>query len=279
MLSTEKFIAPHSHYYINTPSATAAKFLFFPTIVGRFFYEQGYDLKRNHFDSFLIMLIESGTCTLVLDSKEIQAPKGSVVLVDCYHMHEYRADVPWSAIWMHFDGIQAGTYYDYLTKEGGNVFVSKHATGIQYLMENILRDFSERDSINEPLESLRISDILTYLLSDTQRHSSRPTGVQKAVIYIRDNFAKPLRLSDLAKTASLSPYYFSRLFTKETGVTPHQYLIATRLSAAKYALTTSDLTVKEIAFQCGFNDESSFCSAFKKYEHTTPTEYRRIPEK
>lgn len=277
MLSTEKFIAPHSHYYINTPSTMARQLLFYPTIVGRFSYETGYDLKRNHFDSFLIMLIESGTCTIVLNGQEIRAPKGSIVFLDCYHMHEYRADVPWSALWMHFDGMQARSYYDYLIRRNGCVFISKHAAGIRYTLDNILKDFSERDSINEPVESLRISDILYYLISDVQKENAQPSGIQRALIYIRDNFARPIQLVDLAKIAALSPYYFSRLFTKETGVTPHQYIISTRLSAAKYALTTSDLTIKEIAFQCGFNDESSFCSAFKKYEHTTPTEYRKGP--
>ena len=278
MLSTEKHIAPHSHFYIHTPSTMARQFLMYPSIVGRFSYEEGYDLKRTHFDNFLIMLIESGTCTVVLNEKEISAPKGSVVLLDCYKLHEYRADVPWSALWMHFDGASVRGIYSYLTASNGNVFIPRHATGIRYELENILKDFMDHYAINEAMESLRINEILTYMIADTQNQTVRQTGIQKALIYIRDNFAKPIQLEDLAKTASLSPYYFSRLFTKETGVTPHQYIIATRLSAAKYALTTSDMTVKEVAYQCGFNDESSFCSAFKKYEHTTPSKYRKVPD-
>ena len=78
----------------------------------------------------------------------------------------------------------------------------------------------------------------------------------------------------IAKNANLSPFYFTRVFTAETGFTPHQYLIATRLNSAKFLLKTPGISIKEIAFASGFNSESSFCSTFRKWENMTPSEYR-----
>ena len=78
----------------------------------------------------------------------------------------------------------------------------------------------------------------------------------------------------LAKNANMSPFHFSRVFTAQTGFTPHQYLIATRINSAKFLLKLPDVPVKEIAFGSGFNSESSFCSTFRKWENMTPSEYR-----
>ncbi|MCR5627211.1 MAG: helix-turn-helix transcriptional regulator [Lachnospiraceae bacterium] len=70
--------------------------------------------------------------------------------------------------------------------------------------------------------------------------------------------------------ASLSPYYFSRLFKAETSFTPHQYVIETRISAAKYLLTSTSEPISQIAYKTGFPDESSFCACFRKKENVTP---------
>jgi AraC-like DNA-binding protein len=75
--------------------------------------------------------------------------------------------------------------------------------------------------------------------------------------------------------AGLSPYHFNRKYKKETGVTPHQFLLSTRISAAKYNLSNSNMTISEIALSCGFIDESAFCYCFKKREGITPNEYRK----
>jgi len=74
--------------------------------------------------------------------------------------------------------------------------------------------------------------------------------------------------------AGFSPYYFTRKFKKETGMTPHQFLLSTRISAAKYNLSNTSMTISEIAYSCGFDDESAFCYCFRKREGVTPNEFR-----
>jgi len=57
-------------------------------------------------------------------------------------------------------------------------------------------------------------------------------------------------------------------------MTPHKYLISTRMANAKFLLKISQMSVKEIAIRSGFSDESGFCTAFKKQEGMTPKKYR-----
>jgi AraC-like DNA-binding protein len=92
--------------------------------------------------------------------------------------------------------------------------------------------------------------------------------------YIAENIARPLTLDELAGRVSLSRYYFTRLFKHETGYTPHKYVLAARINAAKFYLKSSRLSVKEISASCGFANEGVFCTAFKRVVGIAPTAYR-----
>ena len=106
------------------------------------------------------------------------------------------------------------------------------------------------------------------------KEPSADAPLARAIAYIQEHFAEPISLDDLAAMASLSPYYFTRLFTRETGQTPHQYLLSVRINSARFLLKSSPLSVKKIGFACGFTSESSFSAAFRKRTGQTPGQYR-----
>lgn len=276
MRSTENHIKDGCHYYVHTPSSTANELFFYPVILGKFDYEPGYSIHRSSFDSFLLMLIEDGVCDLNIQGKKMTATKGSCVLLDCYADHGYSTKVGWSALWVHFDGPMARKYYDYIAREYGNVIIPSRYSEIHYEIGSLYRSFREHAPMDEAGAHKAINSALSEILREArQKDTKNTTSIQSVLTFIGNHFSEPLRLEDLAQAASLSPYYFTRLFTKETGLTPHQYLIQTRLSSAKYLLVSSDQSIKQIAFATGFNDESSFCYAFKKYIGITPTAYRQ----
>lgn len=275
MRSTEKKVKKSSDYYVYTPSVTARELMFYPTILGHFEYEPGYFIHRTHFGSFLLMLIESGECDLILHGKHISAKKDQLVLVDCYDEHQYGSRDAWSCLWLHFDGKMARPWYDYISKRNGHVITPANPENIRYMMNRIYRRFKEEKPADEAAISSYISLILAGMLTDEASEALPGTaGIQQAITYINEHFSEPIQLKDMADAASLSPYYFSRLFTKETGLTPHQYLIATRISSAKYLLSYTGHSVKEICFRTGFSDVSTFCSTFRKKEGVTPSSYR-----
>ncbi len=275
MLCTEKLVLPGSHYYLHTPSLTARKLFLYPTIIGSFTYEGGYQIHRKRFDSFLIMAITAGSCSLTLNGRHYTAGKGQLVFVDCYQEHQYGTDSGFACLWLHFDGILARAYYEHITGLFGPVVTVPQFDAVCYQLQQIYRDFQQHLAIDESGESVRIMLAFSLLLTP-QLPEKKQTydGIRLALSYISNHFAEPIQLEKLAEIAALSPYYFTRLFTKETGLTPHQYIIQTRISSAKYLLTTSALSIKEISYQTGFRDESSFCTAFKKYVGDTPSAYR-----
>jgi AraC-like DNA-binding protein len=73
---------------------------------------------------------------------------------------------------------------------------------------------------------------------------------------------------------ALSPYHFIRKFKKEIGYTPYRYVLMVKASTASHLLKYTSLSIKEIAYTCGFSSEGSFCNAFKNLVGVWPMSYR-----
>jgi AraC-like DNA-binding protein len=84
-----------------------------------------------------------------------------------------------------------------------------------------------------------------------------------------------LTLGSLAREADLSPFHFLRTFERLTGVTPHQYILRTRLREAATRLVAEPVKVLDIALDCGFADLSNFNRAFRAEFGVNPRAFRR----
>lgn len=88
--------------------------------------------------------------------------------------------------------------------------------------------------------------------------------IAKTVLYIRKHLNEAIELEKLAEISCLSKDHFIRLFKKELGTTPLQYINQKKIEKAQLLLITEELAVKEIAFQLAFDDYSYFNRLFKK---------------
>ncbi len=98
--------------------------------------------------------------------------------------------------------------------------------------------------------------------------------LEPVVRHIMTNYAKPLRLEEMADVAGLSPGYLIRRFKQEFGVTPGRYLSMVRLNAACRLLLDTTSPISEVALKAGFYDHSFFTKQFLKYKGLTPKEFR-----
>lgn len=109
--------------------------------------------------------------------------------------------------------------------------------------------------------------------------SYEENAVDKVCNYIHENINDDLSLKALAQFANISPNYLIKLFKKELKTTPQEYIIKERLNLSKILISETNLKIKDIATQCGFNDSSYFTQVFKTYFNLTPVEYRVIINK
>lgn len=99
--------------------------------------------------------------------------------------------------------------------------------------------------------------------------------IAAAVHRIETASYEPLGLADLATEAGMSRYHFLRTFRQVVGMTPHQFVLRTRLHNAAVALRRSVRPVLEIALESGFGDLSSFNRRFRATMGLTPTAFRQ----
>ncbi len=111
-------------------------------------------------------------------------------------------------------------------------------------------------------------------INNMHRHGYM-SRVQKAMLYIQNNFRNNISLSDVAADAAVTPSYMSSIFVKECGMCFKEYLGTIRYDYAKKLLEYSNMTVTEICFESGFSDYANFERHFKERFFMSPTRYRK----
>jgi AraC-like DNA-binding protein len=110
--------------------------------------------------------------------------------------------------------------------------------------------------------------------TNLQTKNRRGPDIQKiqfAICYLENNYNHNICLKDLAATADLSPYYFSRLFTRFTGMNFKEYLSKIRVTKAEQFIKEGQKSIIDISFECGFNSVRTFNRTFKKVKGYPPS--------
>lgn len=252
-----------------------------------------YDMMYHWHPECELIKINKGSFVFTLDSKELRADSGDVIYVT--------------------DGVLHGGYPDGECEYECLVFDPKGAASSivsTRQMENVLKHkriinncFSTSDpdfnSIITPLFNAMetrfpgyeftvtgsLMQFYGYVFKNHLYKTADSAGIKSeeqqmmlkdVISFIEEKYNEKITLSDLSKKAGMSPKYFCSVFYKMTQKTPIDYLNAYRIECACERLITSDDSVTEIAFFCGFNDVSYFTKTFKKYKNTTPLHYRKV---
>ncbi len=97
----------------------------------------------------------------------------------------------------------------------------------------------------------------------------------EAALWIDANAHEPIDLESAARECGLSPFHFLRLFARVLGVTPHQYLVRSRLRRAARLLAEDPRPITEVAFDVGFGDLSNFVRTFHRATAMSPRSFRK----
>jgi AraC-like DNA-binding protein len=97
----------------------------------------------------------------------------------------------------------------------------------------------------------------------------------ETALWIDAHSQRPIELEDAADQAGLSPFHFLRLFSSVLGVSPHQYLLRSRLRHAARLLADDDRPVTDVAFDVGFGDLSNFVRTFHRAAGVSPLRFRQ----
>ena len=127
--------------------------------------------------------------------------------------------------------------------------------------------------------AIRLAGAVYAALMGNRRNAPAPSRrdarrVTAALRLIEAQAEEPLSLGALARSAAMSPYHFLRTFRAIVGMTPHQYVLHTRLYRAAIRLRRTADSISAIAFASGFGDLSTFNRRFARIMGASPSAYR-----
>lgn len=265
-----------SDVYFHTASEAARRMYFYLRCTGHYHCDGQYAVNRQSYDSFLLLYVARGKGYAYLEGRRAELSEGHMVLLDCFAPHRYGTESSWEIYWIHFGGPTARDYYNAIVQNRNQLILPVNPYAAARDLERIFAMFDRDRCAVEPLISKYVTALLTefVLYSGKQRTPGQASTIDQVLAYIADNVERPLTLADMAQKAALSPYHFARVFKRETGHTPHEYLTIARVNTAKFYLKTTALPAKEIAYRCGFSSECNFSTVFKRITGTTPLRYR-----
>lgn len=151
----------------------------------------------------------------------------------------------------------------------------KHQAYIENLFFELQHD--QKDELYQPAvinsSFLRLLIYLTKNVTDSIADGGG--AVQTAVEYINRHISEALSIDDICAAVHMSKFHFCRKFKQTIGMTVMQYILKTRIVAAKNMLENEALSISEISEKCGFSSVTYFCRVFKDAAGHTPLQYRK----
>lgn len=211
----------------------------------------------------------SGNGTTSINGKNNNYKSGCFAFYKMGTVHDEVNPVPCDIIWLHFShNIQSINL-----KEG--VFTDNN--GVLLTLLKKLRQFSVEQKNHS---QLLIESCLAEIVVTVEQLQNTPTpintrlNIEKIVNYIDQNINEHIDFAAIAKDNNYSYDRFRHIFSDHFGISPHSYLTLQRIEYAKRLLKNSDLSITDVAFNCGFNSSSQFTNIFKKHIGVTPKEYK-----
>jgi len=128
------------------------------------------------------------------------------------------------------------------------------------------------------LQELLIRIIQTQTVKSFEEGKNLDTNnsIAQAVEYIRLNLNGNMSLKKLSEQSCMSSTSFYRLFKRELGMSPIEFVLNEKIKCAKQLLKNQTIQINEVCYLSGFEDANYFTRLFKKYEGITPKQYQLL---
>ena len=267
-----------SEIYFFSSSPKGKKLCYTPVCAGHFYCDSNYHLKRERYDSVLLAHIIDGTLTFRSENGDlITAKKNDTVIIDCYAPHEYFAEDNLEFMWLHIDGANCRDICCEIISADGNISKSARQGYIREQMCKIF-DGVKRSAVTEQELSITIYELLLELLNPSAEKDKalHEDNIHRVKGYIAEHLGENISVEALSEIANMSVTNFSRVFRQQTGFSPYDYVLSSRLNKAKECLLRTDMSVTQIAYETGFNSEANFIYCFTKSEGISPGKFRKL---
>lgn len=288
MLIPEAGVHQISERYYFTPSVMAQELFYYPTRCGHYFCNKGYRFDHrneiatqgDHNENIMLIVVQDGALEMEIDGQSMLVTTGQVVLFDCRKPYQYSGTDGLEFTWLLFNGVNTRNFYRRILQAHNDRQVFAPATHLEILREldRLLSGCASGERLSEAGYSQLIHRLLCLmLLEEAGPVADKNSFVAQAIRYMNRHLYEPISVAEIAEEVNLSQSHFSRQFKRYTGHSPYEYLVLRRIDKAKHLLTSTQMTVKEIAYSIGYNSEENFIHSFQKNVGISPGLFRKYP--
>jgi AraC-like DNA-binding protein len=269
-----------------TPSSLSGQFPYQLIALGHIRVGEHFFTERQQEDSYQILFTISGNGILKYRNKTIPIEKNQAVLLHCNEYNYYYTGKSgfWEYKYMHMKGSGLPGIFEIINL--GSVFPVHLIEPFEFnqsfdKMVRLIETMDYQSDLKFPallmaiLTDLAVNRNETVVTRNGDYHRNIIEGSFK---YMQENYRQKLLIRDIAKNEGFNECYFTRLFKRIAGTTPHEYLMRLRIDKAKQILKQTDKSITEVSYDVGFDNVNVFIRDFKKYTGTTPLRYRNYSE-
>ncbi len=233
-------------------------------------------------NDYQLLYIASGKGHFYFGGEDRVVDKGNMILYRPGEpqVYYYYVEDKTEVFWVHFTGAQVDKYLEhYGLPKDENVFFTGASPDYQWLYKQIIQEMQLKRANYEELLRLLLRHILLminrYITEGKKAGSDVMNEIERAVHYFNENYSKNITIEQYASNRHMSNNWFIHCFKNIMKVTPMQYILSLRISAAKNYLDTTDKNINEIAYAVGYDNPLYFSRLFRKYTGLSPSEYKK----
>ena len=259
-------------------------------------FREGYFMQSHTHERVEIMYARKGSCEVFADNKRYRLEAGDFILINGNIPHKLQVDkhMPCQVLCLEFQFAQAQStgrtllfeiYRDVcefrlFLESALNVLKLKDTAEAYTNLVDLFRELEH----NEPGRWIAIQYAfgqflikLARLFAENERTKEKPSKkyIRDAIAFINGNYYEEIGVGEIAEHVKLNVSYFHKIFKKDTGNTPMDYLNNVRINKAKRLLENSDIPIIEICSFVGFNSRQYFTYTFRKSTGITPRAYKQ----
>lgn len=269
------------------PTDLARQLWYYVFAMGRSEVPPGKAIRQICQDRYVLHWVQKGTIRLVIDNRKFDVTPGEAFLIDLGSepCHGPKGSRSTRSYWVSFNGKDMPRYMTALGAGNNPVFRGLAPDRIRNLLAQLYRLTRRQDYAYEARVSAVIETLLAELYASRPLQVARVTlgtetyllsdPIRRAIDWIIRYYDCPVGIGQLAEQIGFSRSHFSRVFHRETGITPGEWLNRYRIDQSRRLLETGEKTIAEIARAVGIPDQNYFARLFRRFIGCSPRGYRQ----
>lgn len=254
--------------------------------------EAGFVMSAHHFHPYFeLFYVESGGCRFLIENNMYDLHAGDFLLIPPQTLHYTRylsGPCRRTTVFFREEDLDDAVKELLPHKEGFftemRIFQvpEGHREQIAAILGRMIKEVKIDDSFSAVMQQTLLRELLLLCGRVCSFFQDSPANIHTtdrqivtAARYISEHYMEPITAAEIAAAAGFSPNYLSKKFRDAAGLGVHQYLTFIRMQHAALELVSTNDSITEIAFRCGFSDSNYFKDAFKNLYGVTPSRYRK----